>query len=31
MTFEGCYIYCCDQALGEYLKERLRLMPEQSR
>jgi len=25
---KGCYVYCCDQALGEYLKERLRLMPE---
>ncbi|MDD4140862.1 MAG: DUF2075 domain-containing protein [Eubacteriales bacterium] len=28
---KGCYVYCCDRALGEYLKERFRLMPEQSR
>ena len=27
---KGCYVYCCDRALGEYLKECLRLMPEHS-
>ena len=28
---KGCYVYCCDQALADYLKYRLQIEPEQEK
>lgn len=28
---KGCYVYCCDQALADYLRYRLQLEPEQGK
>lgn len=28
---KGCYVYCCDQALADYFRYRLRIAPEQGK
>ena len=28
---KGCYVYCCDQALADYLRYRLQLEPDQGK